>query len=107
MNNPDLNKFCSEILMAIDGKVIPHWFLDGFALCTNAGRYDQAHDTFVYETLDNIFKGDPYPFNRDQSDYIYERCYGMIYVNKRRMAFLKKYAKKLKWQGLSHFPTNS
>ena len=89
-----LQKFCSEILMALDSKVIPHWFSDGFALCTNAGRYDQVHGTFVYETLHDIFEGESYPFNDcDSANYRHERWHGGFYENKLRMDFLKKYAK--------------
>lgn len=93
MTNPDLKKFCNEMLLALDGKVIPHWFHSGFALCTNAGRYDQRHETMVYSTLAEMFDGDSYPFNDgNERDYRHERWNGLFYQNEKRMAFLKKYA---------------
>lgn len=93
MIDRDLQKFCSEILLAVNGKAIPHWFNSGFALCTNAGHYDKANGTFVYSKLREIFGLEIYPFNEgDITNYRNERWQYNIYKNEKRLAFLKKYA---------------
>lgn len=94
MTDPDLKKFCREMLIAIEGKVSPYWFNIGYGLCTNAGRYDRENDTFVYDTLHDIFKGEVYPFNNgDSENYRNERWHGGgLYENEIRINFLKKYA---------------
>lgn len=93
MVDRDLKNFCREMLLALDGKVIPNWFNSGYALCNNARRYDQIYDTCLYSTLTEMFDGDPYPFNNsDGADYRHERWHGFLYKNEERIAFLKKYA---------------
>lgn len=94
MTDNHLQKFCREVLSAVEGRVVPIWFNDGFALCTNAGRYDRDNDSFVYDTLYEIFDGEAYPFNNGSSaDYRHERWHLEFYTNEKRIAFLRKHAK--------------
>lgn len=95
MTDYDLKKFCRQMLSAVEGSVVPLWFAPKNGLCNNASRYDYEHATTIYLTLDRLFEGKALPFNDSNlQEYIREKQSGKTYQNKKRMAFLKKYAER-------------
>lgn len=93
INEKHLQKFCREILLAIKGRAVPYWFNESGALCLNAIRYDFQNDSSIHDYMSILFDGNPYPFNDSgPAGYRVERDRLEFYLNKKRIAFLEKYA---------------
>jgi hypothetical protein len=64
-------------------------------LCHRAGLCTNSETSESGIRLQNLFLGS-YPFNKDWQDYDFESLNGTIFKNKKRMAFLRRWAKKHK-----------
>lgn len=100
MTTSELRTFCILILDALENpENSPPWFRKDRGLCSNAIFYDHAHsldhghETEVLEQLEFLFDGKSFPFNNEVfAEYNNELYFNTIYENKKRLAFLKKYA---------------